>query len=77
MKMSAKGVPILSMHEKVMALAHCIARDQHEDACGHLCDLLAHQGKRIKPDSGIPFQNLQEIVARYGSNPTPIDDDPH
>ena len=75
MNFSAKGIPILTMREKLDSLDHCIAQEAWEDAAGHLCDILAHVGKQIKPSVGEPFQGLRELVEYYGADPTPIVED--
>ena len=75
-KMADNGRPMMTLHEKLVALAHCMARDWDEDAAGHLCDLLEHCRQKIRPSVGRPFKNLTEMVKHYGKNPTPIDEDP-
>lgn len=39
---SSRGIPILSLPEKVEALRECLESGSHEDAMGHLFDLMAH-----------------------------------
>lgn len=69
---SPQGVPILTLQEKLDALAYCIKENAHEDTTGHLCDLLAHFGFKIKPSDGSKFYSLEQLVGYYGRNPTPI-----
>lgn len=73
---SDKGISAQTVHEKLVALAYCVARDLHEDAAGHLCDLLEHCRHNIHPSAGPPFNDLREMVACYGKDPTPINTDP-
>lgn len=68
-EVSKFGIPILSMQQKLKALAYCIEEKAYEDAAGHLCDLLSHCGKRIETDK---FPTLEKLVAYYGRNPTLI-----
>lgn len=78
-RISDKGVPMLTMHEKLVALAHCLARNWHEDAAGHLCDLLEHCRGKINDSHTLvveDFKSLQDFVAYYGKDPTPIEEDP-
>ena len=68
---------MLSLEEKLVALAYCLARDGHEeDAAGHLCDLLDYCRRKIRPSTRKPFRDLKEMVKKYGEHPTPIDEDP-
>lgn len=67
--------PMPSMHEKLVSLAHCIAREWWEDAAGHLCDLLEHCRTKIRPSSGKPISSLKKMVEHYGGNPIDIDED--
>ncbi len=64
----ANGIPILTMPDKLAALETCLRNGSWEDACGHLCDLLAHVGL----SGNTPFDTLAELVAYYGANPAPI-----
>ena len=75
-RFSDRGIPILSLHEKLVALASCMARDHHEDAAGHLCDLLELCRQNIHPSVGGMFNDLNEMVNYYGKYPAPIDDLP-
>lgn len=78
MRLSTRGIPILTMHEKLLATAHCIAKGHNEDAAGHLCDLLANVGAKLAPSSfrADPWKTLKAVVVTYGSRPTPIDEEP-
>jgi len=61
MEFSENGIPILTMEEKLDALAYCIKNDDDEDAVGHLVDLLHH------------LDPTQKIAANYLQYPrTPI-----
>lgn len=76
-RISDRGIPIMSMHEKLVALAYCIAREWNEDAARHLCDLLEHVRKKVIHPVGKPVcKDLAEMVGYYGNQPTPIEDDP-
>ena len=75
-KMADNGVPMHTLEEKLVALAHCLARNYFEDAAGHLCDLLEHCRTHIEPSVGKPFKDLKAMVKHYGNNLTPIDEDP-
>jgi hypothetical protein len=70
MEFSSHGIPIVNLKEKARFLTICLKDESWEDAAGHLCDLLAFVGKEIDPK-----KSLQEIVAYYGKNPTPIKDE--
>jgi hypothetical protein len=39
---SERGIPILPLGEKVDALKHCLEQGAHEDALGHLFDLMSY-----------------------------------
>tara|TARA_B100000614_G_scaffold258752_1_gene281780 strand:+ start:50881 stop:51075 length:195 start_codon:yes stop_codon:yes gene_type:complete len=49
------GVPVLTMQKKLDALKYCIENDAHEDAVGHLLDLLFH----LDPSQEIAAHHLQ------------------
>jgi hypothetical protein len=73
---SDRGIPILSLRDKVESLLYCLEMEQdgplREDAMGHLFDLIHH----IAP--GYEFGKLKGIAAIqavYGSHPTPIVED--
>jgi hypothetical protein len=79
MKFSDKGIPILSLEEKVFALSECLySRERWDDAAGHLCDLLEFCRQRIVDiPARVPvFDGLPEMIAYYGKEPTPIEDKP-
>ena len=77
MEFSKLGIPLLTMKEKLDALAYTInlsinERRSLEDAAGHLCDLLEWCRIRIKPSSRSQFKDLTEMVEYYGKDPTNI-----
>jgi hypothetical protein len=73
MKTSNRGIPILSLDEKLKALRYCLnLPDPREDAMGHLFDLIAH----IAPDyKFIDLKGVAAIASHYGAHPTPIEED--
>jgi len=73
-KFSDQGIPILTMQEKLKALAHCLEHGYYEDAAGHLCDLLEYCRQRIQPSSGAMFSDLEKTVRHYGERTAPIDE---
>lgn len=60
---------------KLDYLAQCLALGRHEDAAGHLCDLLEYCRERIRPDLGPGFGDLVAMVKYYGVDPTPVGED--
>ncbi len=73
-RVTANGVPILSMREKLTALAYTIGRkDSLEDAAGHLVDLLEHVRQRITKN-GLPIHaDLAAIITKYGLTLAPVE----
>jgi hypothetical protein len=65
MKFSDRGIPILSLDDKLDALATCLKNGSDEDSAGHLCDLLA----LVKARLGISHTKLMKL---YGQHPAPI-----
>jgi hypothetical protein len=73
---SDRGIPILSLGEKVDALRYCLEMDierggHREDAMGHLFDLIYYIAPGYK---FIKFDGIQAIADHYGKHPTPIKD---
>jgi hypothetical protein len=73
MKFSSKGIPILTLNDKLASLEHCLKDSAWEDAAGHLCDLLEHCRTRAVSSDGRIFATLRAFVDYYGSNPTPLE----
>jgi hypothetical protein len=71
---SARGIPILTLQEKLDALASCIKEVDggYEDAAGHLCDLLEMCRLKIVSDECMMFVDLIAMVRYYGKEPTQI-----
>lgn len=79
LEFSDKGIPILTMEEKLGALEYCTHEESWEDVAGHLCDLLEYSRKKIieqvKLEGGnltSELGSLRGMVGYYGSNPTLI-----
>jgi hypothetical protein len=62
----------MTVAQKLMDLHCCIAHGAHEDACGHLCDLLAYYGWKVVPSNpAVPrTDDVVELARRYGRNVT-------
>jgi len=73
-----KGIPILTIEEKINALKYCIDQDADEDAMGHLFDLINYLAPGYKflmdsPTARRKFRTLKSICDYYGKQPrTPI-----
>jgi hypothetical protein len=63
---SHKGIPILSLTEKAMALEAMLSQRCPEDADGHLWDLL-----NFNYDGKVPDDWVAQMRAKFGP-PTPI-----
>lgn len=66
MEFSERGIPILSLDDKLDALKMCIEDCSDEDAIGHLFDLMYHV---------IPYHTPEQmgiLYDHYGVNPTLI-----
>lgn len=61
----------MTLAQKLYDLHYCIAQGHNEDTCGHLCDLLAHFGKKITPSNpNVPKATTPvQLASRYGRNP--------
>jgi hypothetical protein len=74
----SKGIPILTLEEKLDALKTCMLDGSDEDAMGHLFDLINHLAPDYKflmdcPTATKKFKTLKSICDYYGKRPrTPI-----
>ena len=71
---SPRGIPILSLSDKIDALRYCLEMEQdpdglREDAMGHLMDIIHHIAPGWKFGK---FEGISAIAAYYGEHPTPI-----
>lgn len=66
MQFSERGIPILTIREKCDSLAICLENGDHEDAEGHIWDLL-----NLAMGGFIPNKWAEQMIGKYG-NPTPV-----
>ena len=69
---SDRGIPIVTLENKLEYLAAMLKEGAYEDAAGHLCDLLELCRNKIRTDDGMMFADLKAMVGYYGRHPTPI-----
>lgn len=66
----------IPLRVKIEDLYHCIKKDFHEDALGHLFDLLHHVAPDlvIRGDDGKPnVAGLEDLAKMYGQHPAPLE----
>ena len=64
-EVSSKGIPILTLEQKMSALSYCFGNESYEDCAGHLCDLLNFVAIKLG-------RTKTEVLDYYGDCPTPI-----
>jgi len=60
MEYNSKGIPILSMEQKIAALKYCERIGAIEDAAGHAADLFSYFMKKLNLDPREEFPRYEQ-----------------